>query len=115
MKSFFKAVCLAAFAFAAAENTAIAHPAAIPAMQIAAMPAPVIKAGCYEDCWHSRWQSHNRWGSSCCCCDHWHDRWRSHYRWGSYGGYWHERWRSHYRWGSYHRHWWHHGYGTPDD
>ncbi len=115
MKSFFKAACLAALALAAAPNAAIAHSAGIPPRQIAQMAAPIINAGCHEDCWHSRWRSHYRWGSSCCCCGSWHHRWRSHFRWGSYGGYWHERWRSHYRWGSYHRLWRRYDYDAPGD
>jgi hypothetical protein len=113
MKSLFKAAYLAAFALAGAPNAATAHSTGIPPLQIAQMPAPIIRVGCYEDCWHSRWQSHHRWGSS--CCDNWHHRWRSHFRWGSYGGYWHDRSRSHYRWGSYHRLWRYDGYGGRDD
>ncbi len=35
------------------------------------------------------------------CEDCWHSRWRSHYRFGSYNFYYHSRWRSHYRLGSY--------------
>ncbi len=73
----------------------------------------IVKAGCYEDCEHSRWRSHNRWGSN--CCEYSHNRWRSHYRWGSYGGYWHDRWRSHYRLGSYHYLWRRDGYRGSDE
>jgi hypothetical protein len=109
MNSFFKAACLAAFALAAAPNATTAHSAGIPPIGIAQRPAPIIRAGCYEDCWHSREHSHYRRGSSCCCCDHRHHRWLSHGRWSSYGGYEHSRWRSHYRWGSYHRLWRHGG------
>jgi hypothetical protein len=36
-----------------------------------------------EDCWHSRWRSHYRFGSYDFYC---HSRWRSHFRLGSYGG-----------------------------
>jgi hypothetical protein len=105
MKSFLKAVYLAVLPLAAAPTAVIAHSPASQHAQIAQTPSAVISAGCYNDCWHSRWRSHNRWGSSCCCCESSHNRWRSHFRWGSHGGYEHSRWRSHYRWGSYHRLW----------
>jgi hypothetical protein len=112
MKSFFSAAYLAALVLAAAPNASPAHSAAMPPMKIAQTTAPIVRAGCYNDCWHSRWRSHYRWGSSC-CGENWHSRWRSHYRWGSsYGWYEHSRWRSHYRWGSYHRLWRHGGGDT---
>ncbi len=98
-----KVACLAALSAFAAPAAGHAHPAGVSGLQQIEPGTPVIRTHCYDDCWHSRWRSHHRWGSH--CCGDWHHRWRSHHRWGSLGGWDHSRYDSHYRWGSYHGYW----------
>jgi hypothetical protein len=103
MKNSLILAAVAALAVFAAQSSSTATPRAIGQIGSAIEPAQIVKAGCYDDCWHSRWRSHYRWGSNVCCEGyHWHHRWRSHFRWGSYGG---SGYDYHYRWGSYHRYW----------
>ncbi len=103
MKYLFKIVCLLTLAFLGAPNAASAHTAGLQGLETIQAQAPVLKAGCYDDsCWHSRYRSHNRWGSSCEDC--WRPRRHCHGE-GWEGGCGHSRYWSHYRWGSYHRYW----------
>ncbi len=95
MSKYLKIACLSAFALCAAPLAGRTHP--LSNLAPSAIPAPIVKVNCWDDCWHEEWRSHYRWGSE---RHYWHNRARSHYRWGSYGEYEHNRWFSHSRWGS---------------
>lgn len=95
------AACSFALALATAPMSANAHPAGA-SLHGTDASAPV-KVGCYygDDCWHSRWGSHYRWGSYG-GDGYWPPRHCDGWDWRDCG---HSRYRSHYRWGSYHRYW----------
>jgi hypothetical protein len=98
MNACLRLLCVSALALSLSTATANSHP--LNGLTPPAVAGPVVKAHCWDDCWHYAHRSHWRYGSH----HDWHSRARSHYRWGSYGGgYGHDRWYSHNRWGSYDR------------
>ncbi|MGO9547010.1 MAG: hypothetical protein ACLPPF_19730 [Rhodomicrobium sp.] len=101
MKYGYRTASLLALAVLAAPATGNAYPAGAQGVPGTHAQAPILKAGCYDDCWHSRYRSPYRWGSS-----YGEGNWRPRrYGWGEEGYYGHSRYWSHYRWGSYHRYW----------